>query len=90
VSPFLLGTKKGGQHLLAGEWGANSDDWKESLALCLLRASFPSTIIYSCFQVFVKQGWQLIVSEIKNILSNIKILVQMIYPPSSVKAQPFD
>ncbi len=34
VSP-LLEPKGGGQHLLAGEGGASSDDWRESLALCL-------------------------------------------------------
>jgi hypothetical protein len=39
VSPPLFGTKGGGggQHSNAGEGGgANSDDWRESLALCLL------------------------------------------------------
>ncbi len=38
VCPLPRGTKGEGQHSLAGEeaGGANSDDWRESLALCLL------------------------------------------------------
>jgi hypothetical protein len=37
VSP-PLGPKGGGTHSLADEevWGTNSDDWKESLALCII------------------------------------------------------
>jgi hypothetical protein len=36
VSPPPLGGKGGGQHSLAGDGGVNSDDWRESLAFCLL------------------------------------------------------
>ncbi len=38
VSPPWNQSGRGGQHSLAGEWagGVNLDDWRESLALCLL------------------------------------------------------
>jgi hypothetical protein len=38
VSPPPSWNQRGGQHSFAGEGrgGANSDDWRESLALCLL------------------------------------------------------
>ncbi len=48
------GTKVGGQHWSAGKGmgGPNSDDWRESLALCVLCASprilFPFSILIVC------------------------------------------
>jgi hypothetical protein len=45
-TPLLISTNKCTlleQHSLAGEGGPNSDDWKESLALCLLCGLMAST-----------------------------------------------
>jgi hypothetical protein len=41
MESFAQWAVQAGQHLLAGEGagGANSGDWRESLALCLLCAS---------------------------------------------------
>jgi len=44
--PPPLRPKEGGQHSLSGEGagGANSDDWRESLALCKLYDYHPLSI----------------------------------------------